>query len=282
MLLKTKGKIMGSFFKTGFDSYEKELMDEGNKYQQGENLYAFHLKVNESKEIIFLDDTGFRFQEHSFFNQISKKSENYTCKMDIEGDCILCKLKAPTLITVATIKDLAGYVDKTGERKGQGGRKLFKIKRTAGKMLNDLRKDAVDKKASEMWEKQRSVCEQKGLRTVEEVRDAIWKSGNILKNYLIRAARYGAKSENCGDNFNLVRWVKQDQLKSDDVPFDYEKVFAPKPDDVILYELRNLYGMNVPPEYVQILGAGTSPQGNVNQSSTREEAPSFAPDDIPF
>lgn len=275
-----------SFFKTGFESYESELKEEDRKAKESSNkVFPFSLKPNETKEVIILDDTGFRFHEFSFYNQATRKSVSFTCRGD--GDFLNIH-KNPALITVMTVKDMAGYVDQNGNRKGVGDLKPFKLKKNAAKRINNLRQSVAAQKASEMWNGQRNICDERGLKSEKDVLEAILKKGNVLKNCRIRCSRIADKAESSGDDFSFVTWVKQEAFKPDEKPFDYEKLFAPKSDEEIKQELMQFYNGQPPfdlgMEYTgQTSGGGDHKESySGGQDSTYDEAPSYTADDIPF
>jgi hypothetical protein len=290
-----------SFFKRGFEDYETELKQENNAAEQVNNqIYPFSLKKNETKEFIILDDTGFRFHEFSFYNPTVRRTANFTCRGDND---FLHAGKKPGLITVMTVKDLTGYLNKDGQRKGEGALKPLKLKKNAATRINLLRQDAARRKAEDMWNNQRQICTQKNLNSVDEVIAAIIKAGNVLKNCKIKATRIGDKSESSGDDFQLIEWVKANTLAATDIPFNYEEMFAVKSDEIIKQELMTLYNGQPP---FDLNGTGQAPgqemapqsfngqQDNFNgqqnfnsnnQSNQQEnysEAPNYTADDIPF
>jgi hypothetical protein len=278
-----------SFFKTGFDDYENELLKQEQEHRESQNKpFVFRLAVNETKEIIMLDDTGFRYYEHAFYNQITRKSLAFTCKDGLGGEeCLICKAGIkPSPILVATVKDMSGYMDNVGQRKGIGNRLLLKIKRTAAKRLYNKRVEEVEKRARSLWEKQESACRAKGCNSVEDVAKEFLKKGNILKYAKIRASRYGEKAENCGDEFSIVDYVRPEFFKPDDVPFNYEKEFAPVSNQQIIYDLKGFFGNDVPPNLSVILGS--VPAGNSTNSlagtnnNQMFEAPPVSVDELPF
>ena len=272
-----------SFYKTGFEDYENELQKQDQDQQDSQNKpFAFRLQVNETKEIILLDDTGFRYYEHAFFNQITKKGLTITCKDGLGGEeCLACKAQfKPTPIIVSTVKDMSGYLDNVGQRKGIGNKLLFKVKRTAAKRLYNLRVGLAEKQANSLWEKQNQACKAKGCNSAEDVKMQLLKKGGILKYAKLRASRYGEKSENCGDDFSLVDFVRPEFFKPEDVPFNYEKEFAPVSNQQIIYELKAFFGNDIPPMMVPILG--TPQGGSTNAAPQTHEAPAFSDDDLPF
>lgn len=281
-----------SFFNTGFEDYEKELVHEEEKSKQGkENAFAFSLKVNESKEFIVLDDTGFRFYEYTFFNRIINRPISFTSRGDND---FLAEAKRPSLITVMTVKDLSGSLDKNGERKYVGSLRLLKLKKNAAKRINVLRQTLAAQAANQLWETQKTLCEQRGHKSVEEVAAAILRKGEVLKLCRLRATRFGDKSESSGDDFQFIAKVKPEALKPEDKPFNYEELFAPKTDEEIKAELISHYrgvdnfDSSLLPlkKYFQ----GMSYTGQVEESEpmpseqygNRAVAPDFNSEDIPF
>lgn len=293
-----------SFFKQGFDEYDSELKDENTKSQNDQSrVFPFSLKTGETKDIIILDDTGFRFYEYSFYNSATRRSANFTSRGDND---FLSEAKRPALITIMTIKDMAGYLDNNGQRKGVGNLKPLKLKKNAATRINLIRQSVAVQKASEMWEKQKSLCEQHGHKNLDDVAAAIIKKGNVLKNCRLRVMRLGDKAESSGDEFQMLNWIKSEELEQKDVPFNYEEMFAPKTDAEIKAELLTLFGgvqffnKDVAPLAKYFGEGGTQTQTQGQQASNTgtqggftqtpppansggyEEAPNWSADDIPF
>jgi hypothetical protein len=277
-----QGKKM-SFYKKGFEDYDADLLkQEQEQLEYANKPFTFRLGVNQAKEIIMLDDTGFRYVEHSIYNPITKRSLAITCKDGLGGEeCLLCKAGVrPVPILIATVKDLSGYVDNQGNKKGIGTRLLLKVKKSAAKRLNTIRQDEVDKKAAQLWEKQEQACKTKGCNSLDDVVKELKRRGNILKFARLRIARYNDKGENCGDDFKLIEYMRPENLRPEDVPFDYEKECAPVSNEKIIYDLKAFFGSNIPPELTTMLGAAPSTAGATPAQSF--EAPAFVPDDLPF
>lgn len=291
-----------NIFSQGFDNYEQELQQANQRNDSGSNnVYPFSLKVSETKEFIILDDTGFRFHEFSFYNPAVRKTANFTCRGD--NDFLHNANKKPGLITVMTVLDMSGYIDSNGQRKGVRALKPLKLKKNAATRINMLRQDVARRKAEEMWNHQKAICDQNGFKSVDDVTEAILKKGGVLKNCKIRASRIGDKSESSGDDFQFITWVKSDFFKPEEKPFDYEVLFAPKGDQEIIAELNQLYGNQPPADIANAIaiasgqgGQQSAPQNmqtqqtqthNTQQSSPQmdtqySEAPSYSAEDIPF
>jgi len=286
-----------SFFKTGFEDYENELLKQDQDQLNAQNKpFTFRVQVNETKEVIILDDTGFRYYEHAFYNQITKQGISITCKDGLGGEeCLLCKSQIkPAPILVSTIKDMSGYMDNMGQRKGVGNRLLFKVKRTAAKRLYNERIKIAERRANDLWTKQTEACKAKGCNSVEDVKTQLLKKGGLLKYAKMRISRYGEKSENCGDDFSFVDYVRPEFFKPEDVPFNYEKEFAPLSNQQIIYDLKAFFGNDFPPNLAGLLGsvqAGPIQNGSGIDFQSRtgsvlgtqtHEAPSLSDDDLPF
>jgi len=286
-------------FKTGFSGYAQELQD--TKKEQ-DYLNKFFIKVGEMKEVVVLDDTGFRFNMYGISTPrgaAAFRSLDVVCNTEDPSQCILSKYGfSPTLVTVVTIKNLSGYFKSNGEKAGVGERQLLILKPTSAKLLDVTRQTVLQNKAEEMWNTQRAVCEQRGLKSLDDVKNAIMLKGNVLKNSKITIGRTDSKSAATGNYFMFSRWIKQEELTQNDVPFNYEEVFKIKTDEEIMADVIKFHEANqMPMTWQHNVNTGVVSSGNTqgtqnkgaNFQSQINSAPSdvarpfdFSADDIPF
>lgn len=275
-------------FKTGFDDFQEDLKREEAK-SSNNFINRFMVPKDGKKEAIFLDDTGFRFEEHNVYDPTTRRSKQFTCSGD--ENCCLCQLRDRTaMVTVSTVKDMNGYIDqRTGQRKNVGQKQIFAAKKDASKRMMRLRETVALQKAENWWNNQQEQMRAKGFNNVEEIKNKLLQTGGVLKNCRISCERLGDKSERVGDEFAYKGLAAKDLIQPTDTPFEYEKIFAVKPEAVIKQEILEFFGPNDKGRYAalfpQMQQAQVQQQSNMQEVSTepeRHEAPSFNADDIPF
>lgn len=270
---------MSELFSYGFENYEQELTK--NEQEKKTNyINEFYVKIDGSKQVIFLDDSGVRYKEHGYFNRFTKASASYPCTKDIKGKCVHCDEfgKKPTLVTLMTVKDLTGYVNKKNERVGVGAKLLFKSKTDSSKRLQKERLEIAEQYAEKLWESKQDDLLAKGLDTIEKVVAHLVKQGGLLQNKKFKIERIGEKSERVGDTFRFAGPAKPTELDDTDKPFDYAEIIKVQDDNIV----RN--------EVMLKFAAGSSKNDQQNAANdfsqgankTYEQAPDFTADDIPF
>ena len=101
-----------TWFNTGVQAVEKEA--KRNEEQRNNKApRRIWLPANSEKKVIYLDDEGFSFYEHSY--EQGGNSYNYhTCPGKASGCPHCASGKKPYLLTVYTVIDKSEYKDKTG------------------------------------------------------------------------------------------------------------------------------------------------------------------------
>lgn len=217
------GSKKGSWYATGKDGMTKSKQEDEAMKQRREQRkdmpWRFRLDSNEEHvKGTFLDSPKFFFREHNL--KIGGKFGNYfTCLSDYES-CPLDSGDNPSYVVAGTIIDHREYEDSKGEtHKNQ--KRLFIAKGKARERI---------------------------VRLLE--------SKGSLEFCVVEFSRGSSPTEcSTGEDIQFVRQLKKDQLKGFIPkgetlkwlePWDYEKIFAPKP----VEELRKMVGMAPP------IGAG--------------------------
>jgi len=213
------------WFKVGQDGLQEKLsMDTANQIRASKTAPRFWLRMGEEAVIVFVDDLGFYVKSHQL--NIGGSWNNFvTCIADLQP-CPICNSgNRPTLVGYYTVIDTRELVLKDGT-KVKNRRVLFPAKNIAINMIADLK-----------------------------------KKYNSLVGLAVKVKRYGQKSPNCGDYFEVIS-DKRIALKSlgneADTPYNYEKLLAPPT-----------------PEELQMLGFGQNALGEVIEDIDNT-------DDIPF
>jgi len=190
----------------------KSVVEQAAKVQEEQRKnkapYRFKLKPNSSSTVIYLDDEGFSFQEHSI--QHGQKWEQWTCSGP--STCPLCQSgNKPYHITVFSVIDTTRWTDQRGQLH-QNEKKIHALKADSALAL-------MNKK--ERW--------------------------GGLKGKAVLISRKGDKDAGAGSDFELMlkdgRPVayKIDNTKPEHQPFNYAGIYEPKSPDFI----KTALGMNV-------------------------------------
>jgi hypothetical protein len=214
-----------NWFKIGQEGLQEKLsMDSANQIRASKNAPRFWLRVGEEAVIVFVDDTGFYAKTHQL--NIAGSWNNFvTCTADFQP-CPVCNSgDRPSLIGYYTVIDTREIQFKDGTR-AKNRRVLFPAKNVAINMIADLK-----------------------------------KKYNSLIGLAVKVKRYGQKSPNCGDYFEVIsdKRIALKSLGADaDVVYNYEKILAPPT-----------------PEELDTLGFGNRALGEVTADVDNT-------DDIPF
>jgi len=176
-----------SWFAKGNDPRRSELMSAGNE----KTAYRFFLKKGETREVLFLDDPAFLYNEYSF--KVGDDYKNYTSL----GDACPARLAGhrPYPAEAYTVLDLTPWKDKEG-KEHKFSKRLLVVK--GKKMIEAL---AVHRQAV----------------------------GGSLAGMKFKFVRTNAdKSSAIGDTFIFVGKVKLDSLSEKDrEPINYEEILMP-------------------------------------------------------
>lgn len=187
-------------FARGFDDVENSVKkNEERKLFSNGGPRRFWLGAGEMKEVSFIDDEAVHFDEHAF--ELNGKWGNYEHCIGLDNGCPFCLNKHFVYtVTVFTIIDHTGWTDRNGQTYVDQ-KKILAAKPDQAVLLRDL------------------------AQTV---------GGLKGKRVLVRRSSK-RNSPSWGTSYTLVMkdgqpiqtdWSKFD--KSILVPFDYEKLYAPK------------------------------------------------------
>lgn len=233
------------WYKSGEAGYEEAK----RKQEEAKNAYGpmrFWLKPGTSAKVTFLDTEGFYFSEHNL--KVDGKWGNYyTCMKDF-SECPLCDMgDRPSYVCAYTIIDHSEFETKQG-KKIKNQKRLLVVK------------PAVMNKLARRRE------------TLE---------GN-LQYGLFLFSRDGAQECSTGEDIEFIKRLSRDDLlrfkptdskQSDDeflAPFDYRKLFAPKPVD----ELRKISGSAEP------VGSDNYKGSSARVSASAEDTDETSIDDL--
>jgi hypothetical protein len=269
-----------SWAKTGWggvDEADKEAESMASEY----GPRRFWMPPENTKRIMFLDDSPFGFWEHSV--KMNGNWRNYficLSRNGISDNCVIDGLKAQNLYYIGflSVVDFSSWTSQKGKTY-QYDVKLY------GAKLGSSEKPGILKKLRRLRDRHNGLV------------------GKIFDVY-----RSGAKTEGIGDEFTLVETIPPEKIhdyarsigvnpgpKTEQtpdgknwVPFNYAEIFKPKSND----ELRGLVGLgssqqgpgSQPGVYGQQQGSFGQQQGQAGQqpSGSWANSPSVSEDDVPF
>lgn len=193
----------------------KSAVEQAAKVQeeQRKNRAPFRVRVmeNSTVPVVYLDDDGFSFQEHTVQN--GKRWEQWTCLG--AGNCPLCQSgNKPYFVTVFSVIEMTKWTDNRGQVH-QNEKKIHALKAESALTL-------LNKK--ERW--------------------------GGLKGKGVLLSRKGQKDPSSGSDFELMlnpkannapMVYKLDSNKPEHQPFNYAGIFEPKTPEFI----KTALGMNV-------------------------------------
>lgn len=271
----------------GYDGYaqqieqQKQMQEEENKKREQEKknkVYEFYVKAGDVKEIIFLDDDYARVLMHNIYVKSLNKVLSYVCCKSVNpnDECVLCQggKYLSELTHLRTVKDMTGYTNDRGEKKGVGAVKLYKLRDKINDSLDNLRQNVALRKASYFWAEHKDAMKKKGCNSLDDVLAGILKAGNVLQNCKVKVV-VGKKSTDV--TFTLIENVKKESLGQYDVPINYENSLEIKSNDEIVQELSAL-GVSVNG------GKDESQHESIPVQDTNDYAvaSNYSAEDIPF
>lgn len=192
------------------------------KHERSNSPFRFWLRPDTSAELVFLDGEGMYIREHNM--KIHGKFGNFfTCIRDF-APCPLCQMpdKTPgrysSPVVAFTVIDLTGYVDKEGKQ-------IRNVKR-----LLVLRKEVAEK-----------LIKKAQSRKVDD-----------LTGWAVRFTRYNEQEANTGEDIEFLQKVDLNKLAAVVTPpegvskvefmqpYNYEKIFEPKPEDQLMALARSV------------------------------------------
>jgi len=202
----------------------------------------FWMPAQATKRVMFVDGSPFSLYEHGLY-ALNKSKDNVTCLkkngMDDGKGCPLCDAEMwPSFVGYFTVIDCGDVT-----RRPDGSVKLSGFTGKTGK-LYQFQKSLLGAK--------RGGKDKPGV--LQKLRRLAGKHGDSLAGTVWDVYRSGAKVESVGDEWEFVEKVKPAEYAAylaglgaqgevDFKPFDYAKVFEPKPFDA----LKRLVGDRVKP-----------------------------------
>lgn len=229
-----------NWFNKGFKGVEDHVK-QNEEQRAGTRVRRLWIPQNSERNVIYLDDEGFSFDEHQY--EHAGRYDNFlTCPGKAHG-CPLCaSQKRPYYVTVFSVIDLSEWTDKQGSLH-KNEKKVHALKAESAQAL---------KRKKERWP-------------------------GGLKGKGVVISRKGAKDASSGSDFEMMLSDKGTPVvyKLDPVgdpdhkAFDYEQIFKPKTGA----EMRAILGMS---EQDNALSAGV-PLPSSSVSAPQRSRGNFAP-----
>lgn len=113
------------WYSTGFSNTEMAVKQAGESREQSK-VQRWFLKAQQDKSLVFVDDTAFEIWEHQL--KINDTwGHHFTCVGQKNG-CPICRKYKPYYVSMFTVIDVNGWVDKKGVVRDKGRPMLFSAK----------------------------------------------------------------------------------------------------------------------------------------------------------